>query len=80
VALVGVGGVVVMQGLSSWEDPKLSNEAFCADSDHGGLGFHCSIKSAGSGGSDLLGSLGLVGTMVAYITEASLLTTEDEVA
>lgn len=42
-ALFGVGGVVVViYGLSSWGP---MSGTFCAASDHGGLGFHCSIKS-----------------------------------
>lgn len=45
-ALVGVGGVVVvMYGLSSC---VMTSGTFCAVSDHGGLGFHWSMKSVGS--------------------------------
>lgn len=44
-ALVGVGGLVAVYGLSSWDT---TSGTFCAVSDHGGLGFHWSMKSIGS--------------------------------
>lgn len=45
-ALFGVGGVVVvMYGLSSCGP---MSGTFCAASDHGGLGFHCSMNSVAS--------------------------------